>query len=489
MAGWGVLRLRTCRIRHLNLFPSETTANPISRIQLLISRSGCLILRIVYLGATMRRVGTIVLIPVFSILAASPVWPQSIRVRGTIERLDGTILTIKSRDGEDLSVELSDDAVILATVKSSLSVIKPGSFVGVAGTPQPDGSERALEINIFPETMRGTGEGRAPWDLRPNSTMTNATVVQTVAGVDDHTLTLKYKDGERKVIITPDTTVVALKPGAINDLKVGAEIVIVGAERLPNGTLRATRVIFASQSPPTDAIDASTNSLEGLLGKAIAIARSGNGDTCEVVDTEIICRKGTGNASSSRNLASTLSQRLRDMPAKYNKPGVLLLGNSEPVEFVIQTSEQQQVDDMFKGFKGDVTATTVRVADNVSAVLTGPRDMVEITLRGEPLRTILRGTPVSWVWDVRPLKPGQAQVVLEVFSHVKVAAEEQRAQIRVLQDTWTMEARGFEWVKYQISEIEPVRGFVFAMVSAAAATLAYFGVRGRWSNKPDTHET
>ena len=157
------------------------------------------------------------------VFAASTTWAQdTVRVRGTIERMEGQTLVVKSRDGAELKVVLADNALIVALVKASLSDIKPGSFVGVTGMPQADGSQKAVEVHIFPEAMRGTGEGHRPWDLRPQSTMTNANVEQTVAGIDGQTLTLKYKDGEKKIIVPPDTPIVTYTPGDKSELKPGS---------------------------------------------------------------------------------------------------------------------------------------------------------------------------------------------------------------------------------------------------------------------------
>src|SRR5690242_18050534 len=130
------------------------------------------------------------------VFAASTTWAQdTVRVRGTIEQVEGQTLMVKSRDGAELKVVLADGALIVGIVKASISDIKPGSFVGVTGMPQADGSQRAVEVHVFPEAMRRTGEGHYPLDLRPQSTMTNGNVEQTVTGVDGQTLTLKYKDG------------------------------------------------------------------------------------------------------------------------------------------------------------------------------------------------------------------------------------------------------------------------------------------------------
>jgi hypothetical protein len=190
------------------------------------------------------------------VFAASTTWAQdTVRVRGTMERVEGQTLLVKSRDGAELKVVLADNALIVGIVKASLSDIKTGSFVGVTGMPQADGSQKALEVHIFPEAMRGTGEGHYPWDLRPQSTMTNGYVEhveQTVTGVNGQTLTLKYKDGEKKIIVPPDTPIVTSVLGDKSELKPGAKIFIAAAKKLPDGTLQAPRVNFGKDglTPP-----------------------------------------------------------------------------------------------------------------------------------------------------------------------------------------------------------------------------------------------
>ena len=131
-----------------------------------------------------------------------------VRVRGTIERVDGPTYVVKARDGTELKVTLADNAQVTALTKASLGDIKQGSFVGITAMPQTDGSQRAVEVHIFPEAMRGAGEGHRPWDLSPNSTMTNANVEQAVTGVDGQTLTLKYKDGEKKIVVPSEAAIV-----------------------------------------------------------------------------------------------------------------------------------------------------------------------------------------------------------------------------------------------------------------------------------------
>jgi hypothetical protein len=183
--------------------------------------------------------------------AVSPAWAQQpLRVRGTIESVNGPQLTIKSRDGSEVKAKLTDDAMIVAVVKASFSDIKQGSFIGVTGMPQPDGSQRCVEIHIFPEAMRGTGEGHRPWDLKPQSTMTNATVEQMVTAVGDHTLTLKYKGGEKKIVAGPDCPVVTYAPASKSDLKPGAKIFINAATKEPDGTLQVSRINVGRDTAP-----------------------------------------------------------------------------------------------------------------------------------------------------------------------------------------------------------------------------------------------
>ena len=201
----------------------------------------------------MMRIGHALGIAAFALALAPPAWAQdTVRVRGTIEHVDGNNLTVKSRDGADLKVALAPTALVVAIVKASLADIKQGSFVGVTGMPQADGSQRAIEVHIFPESMRGTGEGHYPWDLRPGSTMTNANVEQTVTGVDGQVLSVKYKDGEKKLIVPPDATIVTYMPGDKSELKPGTKIFVAFAKKLPDGTLEAPRVNYGRDglTPP-----------------------------------------------------------------------------------------------------------------------------------------------------------------------------------------------------------------------------------------------
>ena len=168
--------------------------------------------------------------------------PSPSRIRGAIESVDGPMLTVKSRDGTDVKVRLADNVGVIGLAKSSLSDVKQGSYIGVTAMPQADGSQKAIAIHIFAENQRGTNEGFMNWDLRPNSTMTNATVAQTVTGVDGQNITVKYKDGEKKVVVSPDTPIVAFVPADKSELKPGAQIIIFASTKKDDGTLDATRI-------------------------------------------------------------------------------------------------------------------------------------------------------------------------------------------------------------------------------------------------------
>ena len=193
---------------------------------------------------TRRMIGAAVFGAVFAAsLAAAEAQQMAqtppVRIRGTIEKVDGSTLTIKARDGQTMQVELADNPTIRTVVKKTVADVKQGLFVGITAMPQPDGTQKAVEIHIFPEAARGTGEGHRPWDLMPNSTMTNANVDTEVAISDGKKLVLKYKDGEKTFIVPDNVTVVMFAPGAASDLKLGAKIFIVAATKQADGTLSA----------------------------------------------------------------------------------------------------------------------------------------------------------------------------------------------------------------------------------------------------------
>jgi hypothetical protein len=189
-----------------------------------------------------RHVAVAALALAVAIIAIASAQEQTVRVRGTIDGIDGQMMSVTARDGMKLTIKIADNATVAGVVKASMSDIKPGSYVGIAGMPQEDGSQRALEVLIFPEAMRGTAEGFRPWDLRPNSTMTNATVAEVLAKADAQTMTLKYKDGEKTIVVPLDVPVVAYVPGDRSELKAGAKIFIAGAAKQPDGSLVAARI-------------------------------------------------------------------------------------------------------------------------------------------------------------------------------------------------------------------------------------------------------
>jgi hypothetical protein len=190
----------------------------------------------------------------FSMLClVAPSWAQdTVRVRGAIERVDGTTYVVKTRDGDTVKVSLTDKPLFVAMVKASMADIKPGMFVGSTAMPEADGALRAVEVHIFPEAMRGTGEGHRPWDLAPQATMTNANVEAAVTGVKGQTLTMKYKGGEKVLLVTPETVVVTYAPGEQAEVKAGTKIFIAAAEKKPDGTLQTARITYGKDglTPP-----------------------------------------------------------------------------------------------------------------------------------------------------------------------------------------------------------------------------------------------
>lgn len=183
----------------------------------------------------------------------SSAWAQEpMRVRGTVEGMDGPVYLVKTRSGDTVKVAVTDKPLFVAMVKASMADIKPGMFIGSTAMPGPDGSLRAVEVHIFPEAMRGTGEGHRDWDLKPQATMTNANVEAAVTGVKGQTLTMKYKGGEKTLVVTPETVVVTYAPGDKAELKPGTGIFIAAAEKKPDGTLLTPRITYGKDGlvPP-----------------------------------------------------------------------------------------------------------------------------------------------------------------------------------------------------------------------------------------------
>lgn len=191
-----------------------------------------------------RSLRTLSSVVLFSVLIGAQAFAQPAqnrRIRGTVESLDSNVLMVKARDGTDVKIKLADNWAVTSYTKAQISDIKVGTFIGVGGTPQPDGSQKAVSINIFPESARGLGEGFRPWDQAPNGTMTNANVAEAVAGVDGQVLLLKYKDGEKKVIVPPTTPIALFGPGDKAEVKPGVAVAVTAATK-PDGSLEAARV-------------------------------------------------------------------------------------------------------------------------------------------------------------------------------------------------------------------------------------------------------
>jgi hypothetical protein len=187
-------------------------------------------------------VGTLVAASCAVAWAQQPQQPPTVRLRGTIEKVDGGTLTLKTADGE-AKLALTDKALIVAVVNASLAEVKEGTFLGSAAMPQPDGSQKALEVHIFPEQMRGTGEGHRPYAPVQNSTMTNGTAAgATVAGVEGSTITVKYKDGEKRIVVPPGIPIVRYEIGSQADLKAGARYTVLAATKKADGSFEAARI-------------------------------------------------------------------------------------------------------------------------------------------------------------------------------------------------------------------------------------------------------
>ena len=168
--------------------------------------------------------------------------PAPTRIRGTLEAVDGNVLSVKARGGELMKVKVTDNVVVVGITKASLADIHSGKFIGTTTVGERNGALVALEVHIFPEAMRGAGEGHRDWDLRPESKMTNANVADIKDMGDGKVLTIQYKGGEKKVLVTPQTAVVNFEPATRADLKPGVGVFINGATKESDGTYTAPRV-------------------------------------------------------------------------------------------------------------------------------------------------------------------------------------------------------------------------------------------------------
>jgi len=198
---------------------------------------------------TRRTLGVAAMAIVIATTAALAQQPG--RIRGEIEKADGAVLSLKTRDGTTMTVKLADDARVSALVKASLADIKNGTFIGIAGMPRPDGSIQAFSIHVFLPAQRGVVPDRhGPWDARPGSTMTNAYVESMVEAKDGETLTVKYKGGEKKIVVTPQTVIAAAAPGNKDELKAGAKIIIFGWDKQPDGSVLAKTLYVGRNVAP-----------------------------------------------------------------------------------------------------------------------------------------------------------------------------------------------------------------------------------------------
>jgi hypothetical protein len=183
-------------------------------------------------------------------IAQAPANPP-VRIRGTIEKLDGQVLTIKANDGQTQTVKLTDNFVVMGISRASVEDITSGKFIGTTTVGERNGALVALEVHIFPENMRGTGEGHYDWDLRPTSKMTNANVATVTSVGKDRVLDVQYKGGEKKVLVPENAVVVSFTPTDRSVLKPGAAV-FVNSQRQPDGSLSAARVNVGlnGQMPP-----------------------------------------------------------------------------------------------------------------------------------------------------------------------------------------------------------------------------------------------
>lgn len=188
-----------------------------------------------------RSIAIVIAATFLSGFASSADAQERVRVRGAIEKLEGNVLTVKTREGPVVAIKLADNFTVGGLIAAKFEDIKDNTYVGIAALPLPDGKLRALEVLIFPEAMRGTSEGHVPWDLVPESTMTNATVTG-MARTEGNALVVKYKDGEKTILVPPGIPIVTGAPAEKSELKAGAKIFIYAAIRQPDGTLSAMRV-------------------------------------------------------------------------------------------------------------------------------------------------------------------------------------------------------------------------------------------------------
>src|SRR5438874_2371624 len=188
-------------------------------------------------------IGILLTLPAAAQAPPSPAVPEGtpMRIRGTVERLDGHTLTVESRDGQLVTIALADNVTVSTLVKKTLADIKPGDFVASTGVKGTDGKIHAVEVRIFPEAMRGVGEGQYPWDLMPDSVMTNATVSGVATATGGQVLKVSFKGGESEFIVGPDVPVLGIGPGDLSLLKPGTAVFVI-ARKMPDDSITAARL-------------------------------------------------------------------------------------------------------------------------------------------------------------------------------------------------------------------------------------------------------
>jgi hypothetical protein len=193
---------------------------------------------------TLRMLGAVGIAMVLAASTSFAQQPQTQRVRGTVEKIEGDTLSVKQRDGAVVTVVLASNVQVVGVAKATVADIKEGSYIGSGAMPQADGSQKAIEVHIFADVQRGTGDGHRPWDGAPNSTMTNGEVGTAVSGVDGPVITVKYKGGEKKIVVGPNTPIVKYIISDKSELKQGASI-STNAVKKPEGTFEAARIQVA----------------------------------------------------------------------------------------------------------------------------------------------------------------------------------------------------------------------------------------------------
>jgi len=198
-----------------------------------------------------RLIAAILLTALSAVAVAQAPANPPVRIRGTVEKLDGNNLTVKQRNGQTVQIKLADNFGVMGVAKASVADIGDGKYIGTTTVGERQGALVAEEIHIFPEAMRGTGEGHYDWDLRPNSKMTNANVADISSMGKDRVMTVKYKGGEKKILVPESAVVVSFQPTDKSELKPGAQIFSV-AQKQPDGSLTAARVNIGLQGqvPP-----------------------------------------------------------------------------------------------------------------------------------------------------------------------------------------------------------------------------------------------